>query len=98
MNFFGALAVALWFAYFSCLMYSFILEWKIIQAINRMRPDEKPLDMFSYSLRWGRHWGIFRIYRSLYPSGNLVRAYWLTTTSGILFVIGFIVSLCFAFK
>jgi|SRR5579863_8461051 len=86
----GVLAIVLFFAYFSCLMYSFVVKWKIIQAINQSRPSEKPLDMFSFPFRPSWHWEIFRMYRSFYPSGNLTRRYWITTGLGFLFFAGLV--------
>jgi hypothetical protein len=98
MTLYGTLALLSWLGFFASLIYSFIVHFNIIDAINRKHPPGEDLDLWTSWMGRGAVWRLGSLYRMYYPSGKLIRRYWLVEGAAILFFITSIVMLFHALR
>ncbi len=84
MTLYGTLALLCFLGVIGCQLANLMIRHQIIEAINKARPGEEPLDFFGFFPRPMSDWQVFSIYRTCYPKGPLLVRYWLVTAGGIL--------------
>jgi hypothetical protein len=90
----GIAAALCLFGFWTTGFYGMYLHLKIVEAINRARPNEKRIEFMSFSWnRWGRLMEHFRLYRRHYPSGRLTAHYWIANAAAMMCFVAF--ALCF---
>ena len=90
MSLYGTLALLSWLGSFGFVVWMLVLEYKIIEAVNLHRSADQRLDLFSAKNR------SFGVYRALYPSGKLVRKYYIANAGCIACFVIAIAFLAFA--
>ena len=78
----GTIALVCFLGFFSCQVWSLILHYKMIEAINSNRPPEEKLDIFGFFPHPLSFWKVCSIYRACCPGGGLVQFYWTVTIVG----------------
>jgi hypothetical protein len=84
MTFAGIMVLICWLGFFSFGVYSYILHFKIVQVVNSRRAGADPLDLIRPRFGVNEFWSLFRMYRTYFPSGALLRRYWIANLGAIL--------------
>src|SRR5258708_17133719 len=82
----GALSLLFFLGFSGCTFLSMVLHYEMVEAINKLRRGEKPIQFLGFVPRPMGSWKVFSLYRTWYPDGDLLGRYWLVVgAQGICF-------------